>query len=400
MAQLWLAGPILYLSIVSISAILTTKRRRRARTTPLASRDAAASSRFNFAIVIPAHNEEIMLDTLLDSLAALAYPKDRYTVYVVADNCTDRTAELARARGWVRVYERRDKAKRGKGHALGWLLRKLEENGASHDAYVIVDADSIVEPSFLRAMARELAAGAQALQGRYTVRNLSESPGTALRWMALVLICHVRSLGRNGLGCSSTLDGNGMCFSRSLLMRYPWQAYSLVEDYEYYLTLVQSGERVGYVPDAVVYAHMPTTFAEMRTQDVRWESFHFAQAVWQIALRLVSTGVRRRDVARIEAAVELLTPPLSILACGTVLTLAVSALVRSLLAVLLGLLLIGGLIFYVGTGLYLLRAPRGVYKAFLFAPRFIVWKVWVYLVLSRNKKHTSEWVRTSRPISQ
>jgi Glycosyl transferase family 2 len=124
MAQLWLAGPILYLSIVSTSAILTTRRRIRASTIPLSLRNSAASSQFNFAILIPAHNEEIMLDTLLDSLSVLDYPKDRYTVYVVADNCTDRTAELARARGWVRVYERHDEAKRGKGHALGWLLQK------------------------------------------------------------------------------------------------------------------------------------------------------------------------------------------------------------------------------------------------------------------------------------
>src|SRR5437764_14828048 len=100
MAQLWLAGPILYLSIVSTSAILTTRQRTRARAVLLSLRNSAASSQFDFSILIPAHNEEIMLDTLLDSLAALAYPKDRYTVYVVADNCTDRTAELARARGW------------------------------------------------------------------------------------------------------------------------------------------------------------------------------------------------------------------------------------------------------------------------------------------------------------
>ena len=104
-----------------------------------------------------------MLGNLLESLSELAYPKDQYTVYVVADNCTDNTAELARETGWVQVYERFD-TKRGKGYALNWLLQKLEENQLIHDAYVILDADSVVVPTFLQSMTRELAQGAQALQ--------------------------------------------------------------------------------------------------------------------------------------------------------------------------------------------------------------------------------------------
>src|SRR5205085_8146950 len=125
-----------------------------------------------------------------------------------------------------------------------------------------------------------------ALQGCYTVLNPTESPSTALRWIALSLNCHVRPLGRSSLGGSSTLTGNGMCFTRALLMRCPWQAFSLTEDYEYYLTLVEHGERVRYVPDAVVRATMPTTFSQMRTQDVRWESAgHNQEGTWRIALR-------------------------------------------------------------------------------------------------------------------
>ena len=117
--------------------------------------------------------------------------------------------------------------------------------------------------------------------------NVSESPSTALRLIALTLINHVRPLGRNGLGASSTLTGNGMCLSRALLMRYPWQAFSIAEDYQYYLTLVQHGERVRYVPEAIVRSQMPTTFAQMRTQDIRWESSERSQSTWRIALRLL-----------------------------------------------------------------------------------------------------------------
>src|SRR5579884_2599725 len=161
LAQIWLAAPILYLCILSVSAILTAKKRR-AATTRVSS--ALASPQFHFAILIPAHNEEVMLGNLLENLFALDYPKEFYSVYVIADNCTDRTAELARTTGWVQVYERFDESKRGKGYALNWFLQKLEENQLVYDAYVILDADSVVERTFLHAMARELAQGAQAMQ--------------------------------------------------------------------------------------------------------------------------------------------------------------------------------------------------------------------------------------------
>jgi cellulose synthase/poly-beta-1,6-N-acetylglucosamine synthase-like glycosyltransferase len=390
-AEVLIALPILYLCILSISAILTAKKRKNQHTasSPPVSSDA------NFAILIPAHNEESILLNLLESLSALVYPKDRYTVYVVADNCTDRTAEIARATGWVRVYERFDETKRGKGYALNWLLQQLEEDRLIHDAYVVLDADSVIVPTFLQSMTQELAHGAQALQASNTVLNVSESPSTALRLIALTLMNHVRPLGRNGIGASSTLTGNGMCLSRSLLMRYPWRAFAIAEDCQYYLTLVEHGERVRYVPEAVALSQMPTTFAKMRTQDVRWES-SAGLSTRRIALKMLSDGLRLRDFVRVEAVAELLVPPLSLLVGWCLLALILSLLLLSLPELLFSFVLIGGLTCYLGTALYLLHPPREVYMALLYAPGFIVWKLWVFLVLSRSKKHTSEWVRTSR----
>ncbi len=205
-AEVLIAVPILYLCILSISAILVAKKRKAA--------DIARSSRISehahFAILIPAHNEEAILGALLESLSKLVYPKDQYTVCVVADNCTDGTAELACTFGRALVYERFDKNLLGKGYALNWLLHKLEEDQLIFDAYVILDADSVVEPTFLHSMDRELAQGARAMQACNTVLNISEAPSAALRLIAMTLMNHVRPLGRNGLGGSSTLTGNGM----------------------------------------------------------------------------------------------------------------------------------------------------------------------------------------------
>lgn len=389
-AEISIAGPVFYLCLLSLSAILVTKRRK---TLP-----ATALARPNFAVLVPAHDEEAMLDTLLLSLASLAYPRSHYTVYVVADNCTDTTAQVAEAHERVQVYERFDEARRGKGYALNWLLQRLEEDRHIHDAYVVLDADSQVEPAFLQAMERELARGARALQAQNTVLNIVDAPSTALRWLALTLMNHVRPLGRNGLGASSTLTGNGMCLSRDLLRRYPWQAFSAGEDYQYYLTLVEQGERVRYVPDAVVRSHMPVTFAQMRTQDIRWESplSQGEQSTRGTALRLLRAGLRAHDPARLEAVAELLTPPLSFMVGCCTLMLIFSALLRSLPALAIALALVAGLLCYVATPFYLLHPPRAVYLALLQAPRFIIWKLWVYLVHNRSKKYTGEWIRTGR----
>ncbi len=392
--EMVIALPIFYLCIVSVSAILATKKHKNEIVI-----SSTIPSLAHFAILIPAHNEIAVLGKLLESLAALEYPKDHCTVYVVADNCTDTTAELARTTGWVHVYERFDQDKRGKGFALNWLFQKLDEDRLIYDAYIVLDADSVVNPGFLQVMYKGLAQGAQALQAQNNVLNVTDSPSTALRWLALTLMNHVRPLGRNGVGCSSTLTGNGMCLSCSLLMRYPWQSFSLAEDYHYYLNLVKHGEKVLYMPEAIVRSEMPSTFVQMRTQDIRWESPDASQPALRTAWQLLKAGIRNRDFARIEAIAELLTPSLSYLIGLCLLTLLGSLLLWSIPNLIISLVIMGGLFCYLSTPIYLLRPPRAVFSALLHAPGFMLWKLWVILVVRRSKKHTAEWIRTSRTIS-
>lgn len=395
-AEIVIALPVLYLCVVSVSAVFAARGRRAAQAS---ERGFTPARRIQFVVLIPAHNEEGILGVLLASLVELDYPQECYTVCVVADNCTDKTAEIARATGWARVYERFDESKRGKGYALNWALEQLETEQLIYDACVVLDADSIVDPAFLRAMERELARGAQALQAYNGVLNSADSPSAALRWIALTLVNHVRTLGRNGLGASSTLTGNGMCLRRELLQRYPWRAFALGEDYQYYLTLLLHGERVRYVPEAIVRSEMPVTFAQMRTQDVRWESVTESQPAWRTALRLVEAGFKYRDLARCEAAAELLTPPLSLMVGWCGLTLVAAVCLWWLPGVIFSLALIAGLLIYISAPFYLLKPPRTIYLSLVHAPGFIAWKLWVYFVLRKRKKHASEWVRTTRIAS-
>ncbi len=389
--EIVIALPVLYLCVVTVSAMLGAKRRQRRGSifAPPAAR---------FALLVPAHNETAVIGKLLESLGSLDYPAELYTVYVVADNCTDATAELVRSSGRARVYERFDQERRGKGFALHWLLQQLQQEELLFDAYIVLDADSVVDPAFLKAMNHGLAQGTQALQAHNTVLNGMDSPNTALRWLALSLMNYVRPLGRNGLGASSTLTGNGMCLSRQLLERYPWQAFGLAEDYQYYLTLVQHGEKVLYVPEALVRSEMPLTFEQMRSQDIRWEASQGAPPAWQTAWQLFKAGIRHHDLRRLEAVAELLTPSLSHLLASSLLVFGASLLLWSVPDVLVSLLLLVGMSYYLSSAFVLLRPPEAVFKAILAAPRFMLWKLWVLLVLKRSKRSQAEWVRTSRNV--
>src|SRR5581483_11646634 len=212
-------------------------------------------ARRRFALLVPAHDEEASLGRLLTSTAALAYPADRYTVYVVADNCQDRTAEVARA-GGARVEERFDQQEIGKGYALRWLLGRIRERGEAYDAYVVVDADTVVAPDLLRRFDAHFEAGSQVLQAYYTVLNVGESPLAALRYAALAAVHYLRPLGRRRLGLSCGLKGNGMAFAATVLEQVGWSWFTLAEDVELHLALVEAGYRVDFVPEATVLADM------------------------------------------------------------------------------------------------------------------------------------------------
>jgi hypothetical protein len=138
---------------------------------------------------------------------------------------------------------------------------------------------------------------------------------------------------------------------------------------------------------------MPVTFQQMRTQDIRWEASE-ATPARKVAGNLLKEGLRQRDLSRLEAIAELLTPTLSYLVLGCVLALGFSLLLWSWLNILVACLLIAGMIFYVSSAFLLLRPPLAVFRGFLSAPGFVLWKLWVVLVVRR--RHQTEWVRTSR----
>jgi cellulose synthase/poly-beta-1,6-N-acetylglucosamine synthase-like glycosyltransferase len=347
-----------------------------------------------FDLLIPAHDEEQGIAATVESLLGLDYARDAFRVWVVADNCTDGTAQRARESG-ARVLERNDPALRGKGYALAFGFERLLAEGFA-DAVVVVDADTLASPNLLRAFAARLAAGAQVLQADYRVRNPDASWRTRLLAIAFALVNTLRALGRDRLGCSVGLRGNGMCFATRLLRDVPHDAFSVVEDLEYGIRLGEAGHRVHFVPEACVLGEMPSGEAASRSQRRRWE-----QGRAEIARRrgwpLLRRGLAQRDRVLVELALDLLVPPLARVGAATVAGLAVAAGAaiwagRPLVAVVPWAASLAAILIYVARGWWLSGTGAAGLLALARAPLYLAWKIGLALA----PRAGDGWVRTAR----
>ena len=348
-----------------------------------------------FDIIVPAHDEEVGVASTVANLLAIDYPAALRRVLVVADNCSDATAERAREAG-ATVIERNDRTRLGKGYALAAAFERCDADGLA-DAVVVVDADTVASSNLLRALATQLDAGASAIQVHYGVRNPEASWRTRLMAIAFCLFHKVRSLGRERLGVSAGLRGNGMCFTVELLRKVPHEAYSEVEDVEYGIRLGLAGFRVRYCDDAAVYGEMVSGERASRSQRRRWEDGRrMMRRTW--APVLLREAVRRRDPVIVDLFVDVMMPPLSAIAfwsgCGLLLSAGASALAgHTMYAVYSWALSATFLAAYILRGVWLAGLGlRGV-TTLLCAPLYLVWKVALPLLRGTERRG---WVRTAR----
>lgn len=219
-----------------------------------------------FAILIPAHNEETVLGATLAACARLDYPAELHRVFVIADHCDDGTADLAVANG-ASCFTRLT-GERGKGAALAWGIPQALE--FDWDALLVLDADCQLRPDFLRSMARELADGAAALQGRVETNNPDETPATYTAAVGNRLENDLFYAGKSRLGLGVTLRGTGMVFRRDVLTELPWQTGTVAEDAEFTRRLNAAGYVVRWVRDARLTTRAPANRQDMARQRQRW----------------------------------------------------------------------------------------------------------------------------------
>jgi 1,2-diacylglycerol 3-beta-glucosyltransferase len=311
---------------------------------------------------------------------------------VVADNCTDATAEVARAEG-AEVLERRDAQRRGKGHALAWAFERLLAD-PEIGVVCVIDADCQVSGNLLSALGGRIGAGAEAAQAAYLFERPQASTGAALRWAGFALFNVVRPMGRERLGLSAGLLGTGMAFSRGLLTRSPWRAFSFAEDREQHMRWVLDGARVAFVANAEVRSLPSLTTIGRDAQERRWESGR-GQLARSFAPRLLARGLMHGDVAALDAALEPLLPSQSLLAAVSIAAIAAaSAAGRTRLRILAGVAALGQTTYVVG-GLVSVRAPASVWRALLHSPAFVARRIGL-LAGQVLRGGPSEWQRTPR----
>ncbi len=353
------------------------------------------------AVVVPAHDEGPNIAATVESLRSLRYPADHFGIFVVADNCSDDTAERARAAG-AEVMVRTNPSLRGKGYALDWALSQLVGAG-EHDIFVIVDADTVVDAGLLECAAHHVDNGAEAIQVDYRVRNPSASWRTRLLDVGFTSQHRVRARGRSALSLSTGLRGNGMVFTRALLERVPYRAFSVVEDIEYAILLTERGVTVDYCDGTHVAGDMPQSRSDSASQRVRWELGR-STLRRDHTIPLVRRAFSRRSAVDADMAIDIVMPPMA----SIVGYLGVGMVVSSMLTPRVGptprrILTAGwiALIAHLAASIAWSPSSWRALPAMARVPGYIAWKVMVRGSDAwREQKHSgATWTRTARSES-
>ena len=262
-----------------------------------------------FAVIVAAHNESAVIEPLIANLKELEYPAELYDIYVIADNCTDDTADIA-ARAGAKVCIRIDAAKKSKGFALEWMFEKLfemERRGIIYDAVAIFDADNLVHPKFLLEMNNRLLKGDKIIQGFLDAKNPYDTWVSGTFAIAFWVIDYVSHLAKTNLGLSAVLGGTGMCITLDVLKKYGWRATCLTEDMEFTMKSLAEGIKTTWAHDAIVYDEKPLTFRQSWVQRKRWAQGQFDVA-HRFIPKMLREGFRRRDIRMLDGCLYLLQP--------------------------------------------------------------------------------------------
>lgn len=361
-----------------------------------ANKSEASSPRPEIAVLIPAHNEAGGIGATLLSLKPQLTDRDR--LIVIADNCDDETAAIARQYDAIAI-ERQDSERRGKGYALDFGLRFLETNPPA--VVVMVDADCEVSEGTIEKIARQAMASGEPVQATYL---LAPPPNPSLKDRISSLAFKVKNLvrpqGLASLGFPCLLTGTGMAFPWSVISSAPLASGNIVEDMQLGIDLAIAGYPPRFCRDTQVTGAFPELKSASLEQRKRWEHGHLQTLLQQVP-RLLKEGFSQRSGHLLSLALDLCVPPLSLLVFFWVASFGVT-----LLAAGLGASWLPSLVLAIA-GFLLLTAIITAWARFarqdlpllqlLAVPLYIFWKIPLYLTFLF--KPQTRWVRTKRNTS-
>ena len=346
------------------------------------------------AVLIPAHDEVDGIETTIGALQNELRPGDR--LLVVADNCTDRTAAVARAAG-AEVRERFDPDRRGKGHALAFGIAALRATPPR--TLIIIDADCTPSPGSLRALAAAAEGRDRPAQAIYLL-DPPDDAGVRTRVSVLAFLFKnvVRPRGLQRLGLPCPLTGTGMAIPWRLVDRVTWASSNLVEDMQLGIDFTLAGHGPTLCEDALVISNPPSTVAAATTQRTRWEHGHLATLL-RAGPRLIGTGIRRRKLGPLAAGIDLAVPPLASVCLAWI---ALAAIATPLWAIgAIGsspkaLLMISGLALLATIATAIVRdgGQRVRLRDLASVPIYVAWKMPLYARFLTRRE--TRWVRTDR----
>lgn len=378
--------------VLVLQGVTASFARRRPQAAALPSPQRPAP---RFAVIMPAHNEARGIAQAIQTVLPQCQPGDR--LIVVADNCSDDTAEVALAAG-AEVIERFDTHLRGKGYALDFGVRHLAANGPP-DVVMIVDADCLVAPGALATLGRLSVEQQRPVQALYLMYSPPDAGlKTRIAEFAWVVKNHVRPLGYARWAWPCQLMGTGMAFPWELIRKAPLATGHIVEDMQLGLDLAATGSPPLFCESALVSSHFPSQAEGTESQRTRWEHGHLS-VIAAHAPRLIWQALTRRQGVLLAMALDLCVPPLA-----------------SLVLMLFGWFVLSGLwwgsvgwgapaavagLALAGVGLTVALSWYGFARhvvsgrELLSVPAYVLGKIPLYLRLLL-KKGQVEWVRTKR----
>lgn len=372
---------ILYLWFFAIAYFVTNKIE-----TPVAK---APQSRFVF--IVPAHNEESGITATVQSLLNVCYPRSLFEIVVVADNCTDQTAQQARIAG-AECIERFDKELRGKGYALRLAFTELLPRG--YDAFIVIDADSIISDNFLSVLDTRLNRGEQVIQGYYGMSNPDASILTYLFQVGNLIENKLYWVPKQAFGLPIILRGNGMCFAKEIVEKFPWNAFSITEDTEYGMMLTDNGIRIHFADDIGVYACQPETMQQAFAQRVRWAAGNSTLTKGR-AVKMMASGIIHRKIATIDLGISLIAGSRPLLLVANLLLIMLSIFLNSCVLINWACLLFVAQVLYIGLGVLLNGISLQKMVRLLLSPFYLAW-LCIISLLGTAGFRKNQWVRTTR----
>ena len=240
-------------------------------------RSRGAGKRNRMAVLISARNESSVIKNLLDSINTQTYPKELIDVFVVADNCTDNTADIAESCG-AHVYRRFDNVKVGKGHALNYLLNEIYKTyGKDYfDGYMVFDADNVLDSHYIDEMNRTFSSGYDILTSYRNSKNYGDNWISAGYGLWFLRESKYLNYPRMLLNTSCAISGTGFMFSKRIAHELDgWWYHLLTEDIEFTADHVARGFKIGFCKRAMLFDEQPTSFNQSIRQRMRWAKGYY-----------------------------------------------------------------------------------------------------------------------------